>query len=134
MAVGNTPIVLSLAPTVPADKAKALARDGGNHFWLVIDVQASRNPQALFGVDLKVRKSVGNATPVQQSVQTFNVFNAGMHKRHGLGYKTAWQVEVTDLVRAARLDLTQPIEVTITPQGGDAAGAVTISRARIEAQ
>ena len=134
VATGNTPIVMSLTPAVPADKAKALARDGGNQFWLVIDVATTRNPASLFEVEVKVKKSVTGTATEQRTVQTFNLFNAGMHKRHGMGYKTAWQVDVSELVRTSKLDLTQPLEVTVKPQAGDASGLVTISRMRLEAQ
>ncbi len=134
VAAGNAPVVMTLAPSVPADQAKALARDGGNQFWLVIDVATTKNPGSLFEVQVKVKKTVAGTAMEQKTVQTFNLFNAGMHQRHGLGYKTAWQVDVSDLVRASKLDLTKPVEVSVKPQAGNASGIVTISHMRIEAQ
>jgi tyrosinase len=134
VAQGNAPVVMSLAPLLAAGAVKALARDAGNSFWLVIDVATTKNPNALFEVQVKARKLATGTAMEQKTVQTFNLFNAGMHKRHGLGYKTAWQVDVSDLVRTSKLDLTKPVEVTIKPVGGEAGGLVTINHMRIEAQ
>ncbi len=131
---GNVPVVMSLLPALGETAVKALARDAGNRFWLVIDVATTRNPRALFEVQVKAKRTAAGTAMEQKTVQTFNLFNAGMHERHGMGYKTAWQVDVTDLVRGSRLDLTKPLEVTIKPAGGEAGGLVTINRMRIEAQ
>ena len=134
VAQGNAAVTMTLAPIVPADQAKSLSRDGGNRFWLVIDVATTKNPGSLFEVQVKVKKTVAGTAMEQKTVQTFNLFNAGMHQRHGLGYQTAWQVDVSDLVRTSKLDLTKPVEVTVQPQAGNASGLVTISHMRIEAQ
>jgi tyrosinase len=134
VAQGNAPVVMTLAPVVPEAQAKSLARDGGNQFWLVIDVATTKNPASLFEVQVKVKKTASGTAMEQKTVQTFNLFNAGMHQRHGAGYKTAWQVDVSELVRTSKLDLTKPVEVTVKPQSGNASGLVTISHMRIEAQ
>ena len=134
VAQGNAPVVMTLAPALEASAVKALTRDGGNQFWLVIDVATTKNPRSLFEVQVKAKKAATGEATEQRTVQTFNLFNAGMHQRHGLGYKTAWQVDVSELVRASRLDLGRPVEVTVKPVGGEAGGLVTIGRMRIEAQ
>ena len=134
MAQGNAPVVMTLAPALAADAVKALTRDGGNQFWLVIEVATTKNPRSLFEVLVKAKKSATGAAVEDRTVQTFNLFNAGMHQRHGLGYKTAWQVDLSELVRSSKLDLTKPVEVTVKPVGGEAGGLVTISHMRIEAQ
>lgn len=134
VAQGNAPVVMTLAPALAESAAKALARDGGNQFWLVIDVGTTKNPRALFEVQIKTKKSATGTAMEQRTVQTFNLFNAGLHVRQGKGYKTAWQVEISDLVRSSKLDLTKPVEVTVKPAGGEAGGLVTISHMRIEAQ
>ena len=131
---GNAPVTMTLAPAVPADKLKTLAQDGGNQFWLVIDVETAKNPNSLFQILVKVKKSVSNPVLVNQPVQTFNLFNAGMHARHGMSYKTAWQVDISDLVRTSRLDLSKPLEVTVRPVAGDSSGLVTVHHMRVEAQ
>jgi len=134
VAQGNAPVAMTLAPILTDAAVKALARDAGNAFWLVIDVATTKNPRALFEVQVKVKKTATGAATEQKTVQTFNLFNAGMHERHGLGYKTAWQVDLSELVRASKLDLTKPVDVTVKPVGGEAGGLVTISHMRIEAQ
>ena len=131
---GNAPVTMSLSPVVPADQAKSLARDGGNEFWLVIDVETTKNPNSLFEVFVKAKKSVSNGFLVNVPVQTFNLFNAGMHARHGMGYKTAWQVDISELLRTSRVDLTKPLEVTVKPLAGDSSGVVTVRHMRVEAQ
>lgn len=131
---GNAPVVLSLAPTLPSDQATKLARDAGNQFWLVIDVETSKNPGSLFAVTVKAKRSVGSTAMVDAPVQTFNLFNAGMHERHGLSYSTAWQVDISDLVRASRVDLTKAVEVTVKPIAGNASGIVKVKGMRVEAQ
>ena len=100
----------------------------------MIDVGTTKNPRALFEVQIKTKKSATGTAMEQRTVQTFNLFNAGLHVRQGKGYKTAWQVEISDLVRSSKLDLTKPVEVTVKPAGGEAGGLVTISHMRIEAQ
>jgi len=131
---GNAPVVLNLAPSLPADQAAKLARDAGNQFWLVIDVETSKNPGSLFAVTVKAKRSVGSAVMVDAPVQTFNLFNAGMHERHGAGYATAWQVDISELVRTSRVDLTKPVEVTVKPIAGNASGIVKVKGMRVEQQ
>jgi len=131
VAQGNAPVIVQLNPAVPADQVKTLARDAGNQFWLVIDVETARNPNSLFEVLVKVNR---RGVAVDEPVQTFNLFNAGMHKRHDMSYATAWQVDISDLVRTGRMDLAKTVEVTIKPVAGDASGIVRIKHVRIEAQ
>jgi tyrosinase len=134
VAPGNKPVVMTLTPALADSAVKALARDGGNQFWLVIDVATPKNPRSLFEVQVRAKKSATGTAEEQRTVQTFNLFNAGMHERHGTGYKTTWQVDVSELVRSSKLDLTKPVEITVKPVGGESGGLVKISAMRIEVQ
>ena len=128
---GNAPVVLHLSPTVPAGEVKTLTGDAGNQFWLVIDVETSKNPNSLFEILVKVSR---RGAMVDQPVQTFNLFNAGMHARHGMAYTTAWQVDISDLVQSGKFDLAKNVEVTVKPVAGDSSGIVKVKAIRVEAQ
>lgn len=134
VAPGNLPVIMTLTPKLPEAEVKTLARDGGNRFWLIIEVSTKKNPRSLFEVSVAAKKAAGGSATEQKTVQVFNLFAAGMHQRHGTGYKTAWQVDITELVRGSRLDLAKPLDITIKPKAGDASGLVTISKMRVEAQ
>jgi tyrosinase len=128
---GNAPVSLHLYPAGTPDQAKALANDPGNTFWLVIDVQASNNPSSLFVVSLKATR---RGTPVDLPVQTFNLFNAGMRRAEGEYFKTAWQMDISDLVHGGGVDLSKALEVTVKPVAGDSSGVVRVTGMRVEAQ
>jgi len=128
---GNQSVTMPLAPTLPAGEMTSLARDPGNAFWLIIEVETSRNPASLFVVTIKGSR---HGAPVDQPVQTFSLFNAGMQQRQGAAYATSWQADISELVRGGGVDLTKEVEVTVKPVAGDASGIVRVKAMRVEAQ
>ena len=128
---GNKPVSLHLYPAGSRDQAMTLAHDPGNSFWLVIDVQTSKNPNSLFAVSLKGTR---NGTAVDLPVQTFNLFNAGMHRPEGEYFTTAWQADISELVHGGSVDLSKALEVTVRPFSGDASGIVRVTGMRVEAE
>ena len=131
---GNAAVTLQLNPSISAGQIKTFARNDGTQFWLVIQVEASKNPGSLFGVTVKAKRSAGSTVMVDAPVQTFNLFSAGSHQRHGMGYATDWQVDISGLVRSSRVDLAKPLEVTVKPVAGNSSGIVRVKAMRIEAQ
>jgi tyrosinase len=128
----DKPVTITLSPQGGGEAARATLANPSAHFWLVLNVHAMKPTSCVYDVALRLKKADGSGTE-DVLVETFNAFGAS--HRAIAGHKPLnWQTDVTDLVRAGRLDLTGPLDAVISARFDDPIAPITVASARIEAE
>lgn len=128
---------LEIKPSVSDQVSLGFTNNPNSFYSLVIDVEVSSQPGALYEVYIDALKNAAGPETEKVKVDTFSMFGAGhgQHAEHaGAKIRQQWRGDVTALVQQGLVDPKKPSKVTVKVIYGDPASAVSIVNAAIEAE
>jgi len=134
-------VTLDLQPSATTSTSLNFDLNPDASYYLVINVEVSQAPGALYEVYVSAPSAPGVAQTQELKVDTFSLF-AVNHNRAGGGhsasgggpFKDQWRADVTALVRSGRIDPKLPAKVSVKVIYADPASEVRVTNVSIEAE